>query len=257
MIYTGNFSNVSWRFLCYQVIVAENSTEEAPLFGAFIVPNEPIGYDKQLTDYQVFGLISSDLFRLCDALGRCTKRCYRELSLRVCVFVCTWVSHLPGEGWGLIHTGRATRCVRKLECFSFDVASMQCEHSHWWQQIPFACVALWVASHVLCELGLTQGPWWGLNRAQRCPNWHLSTKHLLKQPWKGHCTQCRVLQHYFLFLLSQSHFCVVECFPGAINIAFPVCTAGPAWGAGEKVRNHIPSHTEQGCGAQLVREGLV
>ncbi len=31
---------------------------------------------------------------------------------------------------GLIHTGRATRRVGKLERFSFDVAYEQCEHSH-------------------------------------------------------------------------------------------------------------------------------
>ena len=39
--------------------------------------------------------------------------------------------------------------------FSFDVACMQCEHSHWRWQVPFACVALLVASRVLCELGLS------------------------------------------------------------------------------------------------------
>ncbi len=48
---------------------------------------------------------------------------------------------------GLIHTGRASGRTRKLDC-------LQCEHSHWWQQVPFACVALHIASRVLCELGL-------------------------------------------------------------------------------------------------------
>lgn len=36
-----------------QVIVAENKDGKPPVVGAFIVPNEPIGYDKKLTDYQV------------------------------------------------------------------------------------------------------------------------------------------------------------------------------------------------------------
>ena len=31
---------------------------------------------------------------------------------------------------GVIHTGRATRRPRKLECFSIDLAWEQCEHSH-------------------------------------------------------------------------------------------------------------------------------
>ncbi len=54
---------------------------------------------------------------------------------------------------GPIHTGRGTRCARKLERFSFDVACMQCGHPHSHQQVPFACVALCIASHVLCGLG--------------------------------------------------------------------------------------------------------
>ena len=56
--------------------------------------------------------------------------------------------------WDLIHTGRATRRACKLERFSFDVACVQCEHSHWWQQVPFTCIALCITSHALCELGL-------------------------------------------------------------------------------------------------------
>ena len=37
-----------------------------------------------------------------------------------------------------------------------DVACVQCGYSHWQQQVPFACVALRVASRVLCGLGLTK-----------------------------------------------------------------------------------------------------
>ncbi len=50
---------------------------------------------------------------------------------------------------GPIHTGR----VRKFKCFSFDVACVQCGHPYSHQQVPFACVALRVASRVLCGLG--------------------------------------------------------------------------------------------------------
>ncbi len=46
------------------------------------------------------------------------------------------------------------QCVRKFECFFFDVASVQCGHPHSHQQVPFACIALRVASRVLCGLGL-------------------------------------------------------------------------------------------------------
>ncbi len=52
---------------------------------------------------------------------------------------------------GPIHTGRDA-C--KLEYFSFDVACVQCGHPHSHRQVPFACIALRVASHVLCGLGL-------------------------------------------------------------------------------------------------------
>ena len=55
---------------------------------------------------------------------------------------------------GPIHTGRGTRRARKLECFSFDVACVQCRHPHLHQEVPFARVALHVASRVLCGLGL-------------------------------------------------------------------------------------------------------
>ena len=37
-----------------QVIVAEKGNGESAVYGAFIVPNEPIGFEKKLTDYQVF-----------------------------------------------------------------------------------------------------------------------------------------------------------------------------------------------------------
>ncbi len=47
------------------------------------------------------------------------------------------------------------RRARKLEHFSFDIACVQCGHPHSHQQVPFACVALCVASRVLCGLGLT------------------------------------------------------------------------------------------------------
>ena len=33
--------------------MAEKKDGKPPVVGAFIVPNEPIGYDKKLTDYQV------------------------------------------------------------------------------------------------------------------------------------------------------------------------------------------------------------
>ncbi len=42
----------------------------------------------------------------------------------------------------------------KFERFSFDVACVQCGHPHSHRQIPFACVALRITSHVLCGLGL-------------------------------------------------------------------------------------------------------
>ncbi len=43
----------------------------------------------------------------------------------------------------------------KFQCKSFDVACVQCGHPHSHQQVPFAGVALHVASRVLCGLGLT------------------------------------------------------------------------------------------------------
>ncbi len=43
----------------------------------------------------------------------------------------TWVvSNNILRPLGLIHTGRVTRRARKLEHFSFDVTSVQCENSH-------------------------------------------------------------------------------------------------------------------------------
>ena len=54
---------------------------------------------------------------------------------------------------GPIHTGHGTRRARKFEHFSFDVACLQCGHSHSHQQVPFACVALHVPSCILCGLG--------------------------------------------------------------------------------------------------------
>ncbi len=49
---------------------------------------------------------------------------------------------------GPIHTGRGTRRARKFQCFSFDVACVQCGHPHSHQQVLFACVMLRVASRV-------------------------------------------------------------------------------------------------------------
>ena len=42
----------------------------------------------------------------------------------------------------------------QIGSFSFDVACMQCGHPHSHQQVPFACVAMRIASRVLCGLGL-------------------------------------------------------------------------------------------------------
>ncbi len=44
--------------------------------------------------------------------------------------------------------------MHKLEHFSFNVACIQCGHPHSHQQVPFVCVALHVASCILCGLGL-------------------------------------------------------------------------------------------------------
>ena len=55
---------------------------------------------------------------------------------------------------GPIHTGRGTRHVCKFKCFSFDVACVQCGHPHSHQQVPFPCIALRIASRILCGLGL-------------------------------------------------------------------------------------------------------
>ncbi len=55
---------------------------------------------------------------------------------------------------GPIHTGHRKRHVGKLEHFPFDVAWVQCGHPHSHQQVPFPCIALRVASCVLCGLGL-------------------------------------------------------------------------------------------------------
>ena len=73
----------------------------------------------------------------------------------VCLSVCPALSLSLSLSltYGLIHTGCATQCACKLEWFSFDVACVQCEHSLW-QQVPFAYIALRVASCVLCDLGL-------------------------------------------------------------------------------------------------------
>ncbi len=51
-----------------------------------------------------------------------------------------------GVPLGIIHT----RCARKLEHFSFDVAFVQCEHSYWQQQVPFDGITV----RILCESGL-------------------------------------------------------------------------------------------------------
>ncbi len=49
---------------------------------------------------------------------------------------------------GPVHTGCGMRRLHKLDCFSFDVACMQCGHPHSCQQVPFACIALCCASCV-------------------------------------------------------------------------------------------------------------
>ncbi len=49
--------------------------------------------------------------------------------------------HEHSAHWGLIHTGRGTPRARKFEQKNTDVASVQCEHSHWRKQVPFTCVA--------------------------------------------------------------------------------------------------------------------
>ena len=69
---------------------------------------------------------------------------------------CEWeCSHWMQATSGAIHTGRGTRRARKFECFSFDVACVQCgHHSH--QQVLLACVA----SRVLCGLGPKELPVW-------------------------------------------------------------------------------------------------
>ena len=54
------------------------------------------------------------------------------------------------------------RRVSKFKRFSFDVACVQCGHAHSYQQVQFACLALHVASCLLCGLGLKC-----LNRAVR------------------------------------------------------------------------------------------
>ena len=59
--------------------------------------------------------------------------------------------------FGPIHTGRGTRRPGKFEHFSFDVACLQCGHSHSHQQVPFTCITLCVTSHILCGLGLNAG----------------------------------------------------------------------------------------------------
>ncbi len=59
------------------------------------------------------------------------------------------------KAFGPIHTRHGTKHARKLECFSFDVACVQCGHPHSHQQVPFACIALRVASCILCGLGLS------------------------------------------------------------------------------------------------------
>ncbi len=55
---------------------------------------------------------------------------------------------------GPIDTGPGCDARRKLECFSFDVACEQCGYPHSHQQVPFACIALCIASCILCGLGL-------------------------------------------------------------------------------------------------------
>ena len=54
------------------------------------------------------------------------------------------------------HKAQSTQDAMRAQIkrFSFDIACVQCGHPHSLQQVPFACVALRVASCVLCGLGL-------------------------------------------------------------------------------------------------------
>ncbi len=52
-------------------------------------------------------------------------------------------------------TRDATRA--QIRTFPFDVACLQCGHPHSHQQVPVACMALHVASRILCGLGLISG----------------------------------------------------------------------------------------------------
>ena len=62
-----------------------------------------------------------------------------------------WASHLQWRwGWGtylsLRPNSHRTRNATRMQRFSFDLPFVQCEHAHWWQQVPFACVALHCSS---------------------------------------------------------------------------------------------------------------
>ncbi len=81
------------------------------------------------------------------------------------------------------------RRTHKLEHFSFDVACVQCGHPHSHQQAPFACVALHVASRILCGLGLKVnktdevphidgGGWWEERLLCVITCWHINLRHV-------------------------------------------------------------------------------
>ncbi len=71
------------------------------------------------------------------------------------------MQEVPGQKQGFRpnshRTRDATRRAHNLECFSFDIACMQCEHSHWWQQVPFASCCI------------THPVWIRHQRARICP----------------------------------------------------------------------------------------
>ncbi len=78
------------------------------------------------------------------------------------------------------------RCVSKFECFSFDVACVQCGHPHLYQQVPFAWVALLVASRVLCGLGLKNSTVRSISKVGNCTR--ISRKRQIQiKPDKSRC----------------------------------------------------------------------
>ena len=78
-----------------------------------------------------------------------------------------------------------TRCARKFEYFSFDVACVQCEHPHSHQQVPFAGVALRVVSRVLCGLG----PSWVSDRAKGKDIFNKTHLEIIHRPFSAQQTK--------------------------------------------------------------------